>query len=221
MTDVGTVVAAALAGVPAGVQSLGPWAGRRQLFVRFAGEAETATMYTAAALARELERQQARSQFHSIVIGGRDPLGGVPFLLAAFGIAAPRIPVMVDTDGQRPEALAELLPHLALTQVTVEFAGGDATTERAIESLRVAAAAGCAHALVLAAREDTPDSQILRVVQEAHAASAATQVVIHPFQNPDAYNILDRRWATVLEQAVAMHGDTRLGLRIPPPTGLR
>lgn len=103
----------------------------------------------------------------------------------------------------------------------MEFAGGDATTERAIESLRVAAAAGCAHALVLAAREDTPDSQILRVVQEAHAASAATQVVIHPFQNPDAYNILDRRWATVLEQAVAMHGDTRLGLRIPPPTGLR
>jgi hypothetical protein len=43
MNDVATVVAAALAGVPAGVQSLGPWAGRRQLFVRFAGEAETAS----------------------------------------------------------------------------------------------------------------------------------------------------------------------------------
>ena len=221
MTDVGTMVAAALAGVPAGVQSLGPWAGRRQLFVRFAGEAETTTMYTATALARELERQQTRSHFHSIVIGGRDPLGNVPFLLAAFGMATPKLPVMVDTDGQRPEELPQLLPHLAMTQVTVEFTGGDASHARAIESLRVAAAAGCAHALVLAAREDTPDSQLLRLVQEAHGASAATQVVIHPFQNPDAFNVLDRRWATVLEQAVAVHADTRLGLRLPPPTGLR
>ena len=37
---------AALAGVPAGIQAQGLWMGRRQLFVRFAGEAETATMYT-------------------------------------------------------------------------------------------------------------------------------------------------------------------------------
>ena len=114
MNDVATVVAAALAGVPAGVQSLGPWAGRRQLFVRFAGEAETATMYVAPALARELERQQSRSAFHSIVIGGRDALGNVPFLLAAFALAKPALPVMLDTDGQRPEAIGALLPHLAL-----------------------------------------------------------------------------------------------------------
>ena len=68
------MAAAALAGVPAGVQAQGVWAGRRQLFVRFAGEAETATMYTSAALVRELERQLSRSKFHSIAIGGRDPL---------------------------------------------------------------------------------------------------------------------------------------------------
>ena len=55
------VAAAALAGVPAGVQAQGIWAGRRQLFVRFAGEAETATMYTAIALVREIERQLPRS----------------------------------------------------------------------------------------------------------------------------------------------------------------
>ena len=42
---------AALAGVPAGLQAQGVWIGRRQLFVRFAAEAETATMYTADALA--------------------------------------------------------------------------------------------------------------------------------------------------------------------------
>ena len=70
---------AALAGVPAGVQSQGVWVGRRQLFVRFAGEAETATMYTAQALVRELERQLSRSSFHSIAIGGRDTLGNVQF----------------------------------------------------------------------------------------------------------------------------------------------
>jgi hypothetical protein len=221
MNDGATVVAAALAGVPAGVQSLGPWAGRRQLFVRFAGEAETATMYVAPALARELERQQSRSAFHSIVIGGRDPLGSVPFLLAALTTAKPKLPVMLDTDGQRPEALDELLPFLSLVQVTVEFTGGEASFDRAIQTVQVAAKAKCAHALVLTAREDTPDSQILRLVQEVSAVSAATQVVIHPFQSPEAYNVLDRRWATLLEQAVAAHADTRLGLRLPPPTGLR
>jgi pyruvate-formate lyase-activating enzyme len=221
MNDVATVVAAALAGVPAGVQSLGPWAGRRQLFVRFAGEAETATMYVAPALSRELERQQARSSFHSIVIGGRDPLGSVPFLLAAFTAAKPKLPVMLDTDGQRPEALGELLPFLSLVQVTVEFGGGEASFDRAIQSIGVAAAAKCSHALVLVAKEDTPDSQLLRLVQEVHAVSAETQVVIHPYQSPEAYNVLDRRWATLLEQAVSAHPDSRLGLRLPPPTGLR
>ena len=50
------VLTAALAGVPSGIQSQGVWQGRRQLFVRFAGEAETATMYRADALAREIDR---------------------------------------------------------------------------------------------------------------------------------------------------------------------
>ena len=108
---------AALAGVPAGVQSQGVWVGRRQLFVRFAGEAETATMYTAQALVRELERQLSRSSFHSIAIGGRDTLGNVQFLLTAFGAMKPAVPVMLDTDGQRPEALTVLAPHLAMTQL--------------------------------------------------------------------------------------------------------
>ncbi|MDA1080580.1 MAG: hypothetical protein O2973_02720 [Gemmatimonadetes bacterium] len=49
MTESTPVPAAALAGVPAGVQAQGVWMGRRQLFVRFAGEAETATMYSATA----------------------------------------------------------------------------------------------------------------------------------------------------------------------------
>jgi len=215
------MVAAALAGVPAGVQSLGPWTGRRQLFVRFAGEAETATMYVATALVRELERQLSRSTFHSIVIGGRDPLGNVPFLLAALRAAKPRIPVMLDTDGQRPEVLGQLLPFLAMTQVTVEFASTEASLDHALETIGIAAKAGCAHALALCAREDTPDSMMLRLIEEARGVSAATQVVIHPFLTGDANPVLDRRWATLLEQAMAMHADVRLSLRLPPPTGLR
>lgn len=222
MTGEIPMVAAALAGVPAGVQSLGPWAGRRQLFVRFAGEAETATMYVATALVRELERQLSRSTFHSIVIGGRDPLGNVPFLLAALTAAKPRIPVMLDTDGQRPEALGELLPFLALTQVTVEFTGSEASVDHAIATISTAAKAGCAHALAICAREETPDSLMLRLVEEARRASAATQVVIHPFfQMGDNSPMLERRWAGLLEQAMAMHADVRLALRLPPPTGLR
>jgi len=221
MTDVSGVVAAALAGVPAGVQSLGPWIGRRQLFVRFAGEAETATMYVATALVRELARQQSRSQFHSIVVGGRDALGNVPFLLAAFTQSKPTIPVMLDTDGQRPGELAALLPYLALVQVTMEFGGGDASMDNALATLRIAAQAGCAHALAIVAREETADSQIMRLVEGARSASPLTQVVIHPHQPADALHTLDRRWATLLEQATAVHADTRLALRVPPPTGLR
>lgn len=215
------ILAAALAGVPAGVQSLGPWAGRRQLFVRFAGEAETATMYLAPALIRELERSLARSTFHSIVIGGRDPLASVPFLKTALEAAKPNVPVMLDTDGMRPEELPALLGLLALVQVTVELGGSEAALDHALETLKVAAKGGVAHALVLVPRDDTTDSVLMRLVVEAHAASVATQIVIHPPVSGDTSPVLDRRWATLLEKAIAAHADTRLALRIPPPTGLR
>lgn len=213
-------LAAALAGVPAGVQAVGPWAGRRQLFVRFAGEAETATMYMTPALVRELQRQTKRSQFHSLAIGGRDALGSVPFLIAALEEAKPGLPVMLDTDGMRPEELPALLPHLALVQVTVEFTGGEAAMDHALETLKVAAKGNVAHALVLVPREDTPDSVLLRLVEDAHGASEDTQIVIHP--PVDGENlVLDRRWATLLEQAMATHADVLLSVKVPPPTGLR
>lgn len=221
MTSGVPVAAAALAGVPAGVQSQGVWAGRRQLFVRFAGEAETATMYTSTALVREIDRQLGRSKFHSVSIGGRDPLANVPFLTAALTAAKLTIPVMLDTDGQRPSTLADVMAHLALVQVTVDFTGPDAGLAHAVETVRVAAAAGRAHALVLVPRDDTSDSQLLRLVEQAHAASAETQVVIHPPTPAGDAPMLDRRWATLLEQAVATHADCRVALRVPPPTGLR
>src|ERR1043166_10049597 len=84
---------AALAGIPAGLQAQGLWAGRRQLFVRFAGEAETATMYTADALANEIERATTKSRFHSVSVGGRDPLGNIEYLTAALGAKEIKVPV--------------------------------------------------------------------------------------------------------------------------------
>jgi organic radical activating enzyme len=213
------MAAAALAGVPAGVQAQGVWAGRRQLFVRFAGEAETATMYTSTALVRELDRQLSRSKFHSISIGGRDPLANEVFLIAALEAAKPPVPVMLDTDGQRPESLKTLAPFLALAQVTVDFWSPDSTLANVIETISQASRAKCAHALVLCPREDTSDGQVLRVIEQAHGVSANTKVVIHPPSGEQ--HMLDRRWAALLDQAMSTHTDTRLALRLPPPAGLR
>ncbi len=221
MTGQQPVAAAALAGVPAGVQAQGAWAGRRQLFVRFAGEAETATMYTAAALAREVERQLARSKFHSISIGGRDPLANIAFLHAALAAIPGSVPIMLDTDGQRPEAIQGILGRLALVQVTVDFSGFEATITHAMSTIRTAAAAGCRHAVVIAPREDTTDAQLLRIIEQASSASGSVEVVIHPATPPGDGLMLDRRWSTLLEQAVAVHADCRLALRLPPPAGLR
>lgn len=217
----GNMQTAALAGVPSGIQSGGVWAGRRQLFIRFAGEAETATMYTSGALVRELSKISSRASFHSICAGGRDTLGNAPFLVEALTALKSALPVMLDTDGQRPDALQPMLPMLTIVQVTVNFASNPAT-EQAMETLAVAAKAGVRHALVLATRDDTPDPLILRVVEQASAVSKKTQIVVHPSPaSVDRGGSLERRWASLLESASAQHPDVRLTLRIPPPAGLR
>lgn len=210
---------AALAGVPTGLQAQGIWLGRRQLFVRFAAEAETATMYTAQAIAQELKRGAGRSTFHSISIGGRDPLSNLEFLEAALNADTPPLPVMLDIDGQRPEGVTKLAKRVALAQITLEGAMIESHVERAIESLRAAASAGIDHAMVLAPGEQTSDGQLLRIVGQVHAVSAKTAVVIHPPAGTPVDR--DRRWVTLVEKSAAMHGDVRLALRLPPPTGTR
>ena len=214
------VLTAALAGVPSGIQSQGIWQGRRQLFVRFAGEAETATMYRADALAREIDRILGRSRYHSISISGRDALGNPEFLAAVLGQVTTKTPVMVDTDGERPEAIGALKQWLKLVQVTLEISTNPRPIDRPLETLRAAAAAGCDHALVLLARDDTSDAQLIRIVEQAHGASDGTMIVVHPGPAGERPT-LDRRWATLIEQAIAIHGDTRLALRIPGPAALR
>jgi len=212
---------AALAGVPAGLQSQGVWAGRRQLFVRFAAEAETATMYTADALAQELKRLIARSTFHSVSISGRDPLANAEYLCVAFERHTPAVPMMLDTDGQRPVELGLVAKHLALVQVTLEGSAGaaDASVERGLESLRIAARHSVQHALVLAPDERTSDGQLLRIVEQTHGASGDTMVVVHPPANTAVDR--DRRWMTLLERAASLHSDVRFTLRLPPPVGTR
>ena len=212
---------AALAGVPAGLQSQGVWGGRRQLFVRFAAEAETATMYTADALAQELKRLVGRSTFHSVALSGRDPLANAEYLSAVFEKHVPVIPMMLDSDGQRPAELGLVARHLALIQVTLEGSAGaaDAAVERGLESLRVASRQEVQHALVLAPDERTSDGQLLRIVEQAHDVSAATMVVIHPPVNVPIDR--DRRWMMLLERAASLHGDVRFALRLPPPVGTR
>jgi organic radical activating enzyme len=210
---------AALAGVPAGLQARGGWAGRRMLFVRFAGEAETATMYTADALANELKRSASRSSFHSISISGRDPLANVEYLRAAFDKVESKLPVMLDCDGQRPPEINELRDVVKLVQVTLDGSMVEAHGDRAFESMQVAAKAGLQHAIVLIADERTTDAHVLRTVERAHATSELTKVVIHP--GPGMPVDRDRRWITLFERAGALHGDVRLALRLPPPTGMR
>lgn len=210
---------AALAGVPAGLQAQGVWSGRRQLFVRFAAEAETATMYTADALANELKRSVGRSAYHSISISGRDPLSNIEYICATFEKAPVELPVMLDTDGQRPETIPELKKLVTLTQVTLEGNAIDATVERGLRTVHAAVEAGMQHALVLSPNEQTSDPQLLRIVEQAHGVSGATMIVIHP---PSGVPVdRDRRWMTLLERAAALHADIRFALKLPPPTGMR
>jgi organic radical activating enzyme len=208
---------AALAGIPAGIRATGPWAGRRQLFVKFAGVAETATMYTADALRGELARLAQRSVYHSIAICGGDPLNEPEFLADALEGGSP-LAVMLDHDGQRPDSLERVVESLALVQVTLTGAEEDVAMARAMETLRRAAGKHVAHALVLMVEADPSDGRLLRIVEQAGEASRETSVVVHPTTESLS---ADRRWLLWLERAAGVHGDVRLLPRLPEPTGMR
>ncbi|MBA3891952.1 MAG: hypothetical protein H0X64_15640, partial [Gemmatimonadaceae bacterium] len=195
-----------------------PWVGRRQLFVRFAAEAETATMFTAAALGQELKRLAQRDAYHSIAISGRDPLANCDYLVAVFDTEAPPLPVMLDTDGERPDELGKVIAKIDLVQVTVAGAPSDSSIERALASVKVAASHGVEHALVLCPNEQATDAMMLRAVEQVHAVSEKAQVVVHP--PLDAAIGKDRRWVTLIERAAAVHPDVRLMLRLAAPVGM-
>jgi organic radical activating enzyme len=215
--DTPVPLGAALAGIPSGVRATGPWTGRRQLFVKFAGIAETATMFTADALRGELARLTQRSVYHSIAICGGDPLGEADFLAAALDGGAP-LGVMLDHDGQRPEELDQVLGSLALVQVTMTGTEDDGFVARAMATIRRAAEKHVAHAVALIPEASPSDGRLLRIVEQAKAASVETSVVVHPTNDSMSS---DRSWLAWLERATAVHGDMRLLARLPEPTGMR
>lgn len=206
---------AALVGVLPGVQGVGVWMGRRQLFVRFAGEAETAVMYSAAALAEELRRLAARATFHSIALTGRDPLGNVECLQAALAEANLSLPVLAESDGQRPEAVRALAPQLSMLQLCCDGTVGATMLGRLYASLATAVECGLEHSLVLEPGEHTTDAQLLRLVEQSHAVSERVVIIIHPEEMPGG-GPLDPRWSQLLAQAAELHGDVRLLRRLHP-----
>lgn len=175
-------------------------------------------MYTSEALKSELKRLSARSSYHSIAIAGRDPLAEGEYLAAAFGDGAP-LPVMLDHDGQRPDALGPLLHLLSLVQVGLDGTESDPTLERACASLALAAGKQVAHALVIVLASDAGDAPLLRIVEQAAAASGTTAIVVHPTM--ESARGPDRRWSLWLERATQLHGDVRVLPRLPAPTGMR
>jgi len=212
--------AAALVGVLPGVQSSGVWTGRRQIMVRFAGEAETAVMYSAAALADEVRRLASRARFHSIVLTGNDPLGNVECLKVALESAAPSLPVTVQCDGQRPEAVRELAPLLSMVEVCSDGTAGATDLGGIYSTLGAARESGLQHALALEPVEHTTDAQLLRLVEQSHAVSDLVSVVIHP-EEPVGGGPLESRWSDLLGQAAELHDDVRLVRRLRPARELR
>ena len=173
-------------------------------------------MYTSDALARELGRGLSRSPVHSVCISGRDALANSEFLQAALQTLATSTPVIADTDGQRPEAIAVLHPYIRMVQVHLDAPGIEATLERAMETIRAAERVGCAHAVAIAGTDEASDADYLQIVEKAHAASGAVQIVIHPGPATER-GVLDRRWSVLVEHAMGRHADVRVALRLSGP----
>lgn len=211
---------AALVGVLPGMQGMGVWMGRRQLFIRFAGEAETAVMYSAAALAEELRRLAARAKFHSIALTGRDPLGNVECLQAALADANLPLPVLAESDGQRPEEVRALAPRLTMLQLCSDGTAGASMLGRFYATMGAAVECGLEHSLVLEPGDQTTDAQLLRLIEQSHAVSEKIVMIIHP-EEPVGGGPLDLRWSQLLAQAAELHDDVRILRRLLPPGDTR
>lgn len=209
-------VSAALAGVPVALQQQGVWSGRRQLFIKFAGPAETAMMYTADALTREVQRALERSHVHSICVTGRDALANDAFLVACLKQLNTNIPVMLDTDGQRPVVLEKLQPYVQLVQITVDTGVDQPALERIAETVKQCARLGLASAVAINGRDNASDSDYLRIVESAAGANAQAMIVMHP-SPAEERKPLDRRWSMLVEQATMRQPDVRVALRLNGP----
>ena len=85
---------------------------------------------------------------------------------------------------------------------------------------RVAASLGRAHAVTIAGTDESSDADYLQIVDQVHAASDATSIVIHPGPTAER-GVLDKRWSTLMEHASARHKDLRLLARLSGPATMR
>jgi hypothetical protein len=131
-----------------------------------------------------------------------------------------KTPVMVDTDGQRPEAIAGLHPYVQMVQVSLEASLTDAVLERAMETIRAAARVGSAHAVAIAGTDEASDADYLRIVEKTHAASPAARIVMHPGPATER-GMMDRRWSVLVEHAMGLHPDVRVAYRLSGPATIR
>jgi hypothetical protein len=60
----------------------------------------------------------------------------------------------------------------------------------------------------------------LQIVEQAHAASSAVQIVMHPGPATE-HGVMDRRWSVLVEHAMGHHPDVRVALRLNGPATMR
>ncbi|MGH8528214.1 MAG: hypothetical protein ACREXY_29530, partial [Gammaproteobacteria bacterium] len=127
-----------------------------------------------------------------------------------------KVPVMLDTDGQRPGVIERLQPFVQLIQITVDTTVEEPALERIAESVRVCDKLGLAAAVAIAGRDNASDSDYLRIVESVAAASTRTAIVMHP-SPAEERKPLDRRWSMLVEQATIRQPDVRVVLRLNGP----
>jgi pyruvate-formate lyase-activating enzyme len=173
-------------------------------------------MYTADALTREVQRALERSRVHSVCIAGRDALANDVFLVACLSQLHAKVPVMIDTDGQRPAVLERLQPYLQLVQVTVDTAIEQPALEQVVESIKQCERLGLNAAVAIAGRDNASDSDYLRIVESVAEANPKAMIVMHP-SPAEERKPLDRRWSMLVEQATLRQQDVRVALRLNGP----
>jgi hypothetical protein len=210
---------AAIAWIRAGIQARGIYTGYRQLVVRFAAEAETAMLYNGSMLLRNIERTIAQSVVGSVSIAGHDPLASAALLGEAFQGNAPGVPVVVDCDGQRPDAIAALSRSVAVVQVALSGTEAASVSDTALESLKIAAREGMSPALAVVMTDRTTDVQVLRLLEQVVDAASGTKIVVHP-ATPSGPAGPDIRYSALMEAATAITRDVRFLSRLSAPIAL-
>ena len=167
-------------------------------------ELDAARAALGVSLDRDLRRRSARRRRTS---SPRRSEGGAP------------LAVMLDHDGQRPEALDAMHRVAGAGAGDADGCGGRRGSWRARwTTLRRAAEKHVAHALVLMPEADASDGPTSEDRRAGTGGERGHVDVVHPTTDSVERRSPLARW---LERATAVHGDVRLLPRLPEPTGMR